>query len=105
MGAGVTEQALSERSSTVKLSHHTLRQTDKEAIKHRAVKRFLVMKVVIQQCLIDASGRGDGIHAGTRQTFLCELGQRCLQDGIAAGFRLMASTTPRSDKFGLLRHV
>ena len=67
-----------------------LEQPDEKVIEHRAVQRFLVAKVVIEQRLVDPGGGGDGVHARARQAFLGEFDQRRLQDGAAAGLGLAA---------------
>ena len=105
VGAGIAEQPLAERRGTVKLTHQALTQSNEEAIKHRAIQRLLVMKVVIEKRLVHTSGRGDGIHAGTRQAFLGKLSQRRLKDGVAAGFRLTPGAAPRSSKMIVVLHV
>ena len=61
-------------------------------------KRIFVVKVVIEKRLIHTGGGGDGVHAGTRQTFLGKLGQGGLEDGVAAGFRLTAGAAARSEE-------
>ncbi len=100
MGAGVAQQSLAQRSGAVKFIHHPLAQPNEEAIKHRAVQRLLVMKVVIEERLVYSGRSGYRIHAGARQTFLGKLGQRRLKDGVAAGFRLAAgAASGREDVF------
>ena len=64
-------------------------------------KRFLVVKVVVEQRLVDAGGFGDGVDARAGQAFLGELGQRGLEDGVAAGLRLAAAAAARFGGFEL----
>src|SRR5664280_1663947 len=95
MCAGIGEQALTSRTHPIESLRDATEQSDEKLIEHRAVQRFLVTEVVIQQCLVDFSGSGDGVHARARETFLGEFAKRRLEDGAAAGLGLAAGPSPR----------
>ncbi len=73
--AGVTQEALACRPGPLANRHDALVERREEVLQGRAVKGFLVVKVVIEQRLVDARSFGDGIDAGPGQAFLGELGQ------------------------------
>ena len=64
----------------------------KRVVEHRAVERFLVLEVVIEQRLVDARLARDGVGAGSGNAVLGKLLRRRLQDGGAAFLRLPAGT-------------
>ncbi len=57
-------------------------------IENRAVERFLVLEVVVQQRLVDSGGARDGVGARPGHAFAGEFPDRGLQDGGAAFFGL-----------------
>ena len=71
-----------------------------DEIEDGAVKRFLVLEVVIQQCLVDSGSARDGISARTGYAFTGKFTHRCLQDGGPAFFGASAGAQARFGECG-----
>ncbi len=84
----VTEEATAGGAGLVADGHDARAAVREENVQHGAVERLLVAEVVIEQRLVHPGSFGDGVDAGAGQALLRKLGQRGLQDGVAAGFRL-----------------
>src|ERR1035437_4475448 len=95
MCTGIGEQALASRTRAIEGPRDATEQPDKKLIEHRAVQRFLVPKVVIQQRLVDPGSSRDGIHARPRETFLGKFAKRRLENCAATGLGLAAGPSPR----------
>ena len=90
--ARVGHNFLARRQVAVERAEHVRLQSGESAVEHRAVQRFFVFEVVVQQRLVDASFARDFLGAGTRDVVVGELLRRRFQDGRAALFRLPAGT-------------
>ena len=66
-----------------------------DVIEDRAVKRFFVLEVVIQQGLVDSGGARDGVGARPGYAFAGEFTDRSLQDGGPAFFGASAGAQAR----------
>ncbi len=75
-------------------------QTAKDVIEDGAVKRFLVLEVVIQQGLVDSGSARDGVGARPGHAFAGEFTDRGLQDGGPAFFGASAGTQARFGECG-----
>src|ERR1035437_1498995 len=94
MCTGIGKQALASRARTIERLRDATEQPDEKLIEHRAVQRFLVTEVVIQQCLVDLSGSGDGVHARTRKALLGKFAKRRLENRAPARLGLAAGPSP-----------
>ena len=95
MCTGIGEQAFASRACPIEGLRDAIEQPDEKLIEHRAVQRFLVPKVVIQQCLVDLSGISDGVHARTRKALLGKFAKRRLENCAPACLGLATGPSPR----------
>src|SRR5579864_1101848 len=92
--AGISENLLTRRQITVQHLKHSFLQTRKRIVQHRAIKRFLILEVVIQERLVDPCLLGNRVGAGTGDAMLGKLLRRCRQYCGTALFRLAARSHP-----------
>ena len=94
MRARIVEQTLASRTHPIESLGDATQQADEKIIEHRAVQRFFVAKVVVEQRLVDAGGGCDGVHARPGNAFLGKFDERRLQNCAAAGLGLATSSSP-----------
>ncbi len=93
--AHVGQQFLPRRQVARERLVNAFCQTAKDVIEDGAVKSFLVLEVVVQQCLVDSGSARDGIGARPGHAFTGEFSDRSLQDGGAAFFGLSPGAQAR----------
>ena len=67
-------------------------ETCENMVQHRAVERFFVFEVVVEQRFIDRGRPGYGVGAGAGHAFLCELAHGRIENGGPGLLGLAAST-------------
>src|SRR5579863_72648 len=86
MSTGVGQQAFSRRSLLRQGRLNSHHEPAEYFIQHRAVKRVLILEVIIKQGLIDLGGTCNRVSASARKSLLGELADSRAQNrGLALG--------------------